>query len=68
MNTEFTDVNTAPNEFTAILNSAIEKVYPTKRRKSKKLINQKPYYSYDCQPAKRAFKTHNGNLKIIRKN
>ena len=63
VNTEFTDVNTATNKFTAILNSAIEKVLPPKRRKAKRLINQKRHYSYDCQLAKRAFKKAQRQLR-----
>ena len=63
MNTEFTDVYTATNKFTAILNSAIEKVFPPKRRKVKKLINQKRHYPYDCQLAKRAFKKAQRQLR-----
>ena len=63
MNTEFTDVNTATNKFTAILNPAIEKGFPPKRRKAKRLINQKRHYSYDCQLAKRAFKNAQRQLR-----
>ena len=35
VNTEFTDVNTAANKFTAVLNLAIEKVFPEKNPKEK---------------------------------
>ena len=41
VNTEFTDVNTATNKFTAILNSAIEKVVSPKTKKSKEINRPK---------------------------
>ena len=56
VNTEFANVNTVTNKVTAILNSAIEKVFSQKRRKAKKLINQNRHYSYECQLAKKALK------------
>ena len=41
VNTEFTDVNTATNKFTAILNSAIEKVFSPQPKKSKEINKPK---------------------------